>query len=114
MAKLTSAQKQLFSMWCDVMENENIFWTYCRETGITIVYQIMPGGKFIRASVAYCSKEDPKIGLNAAMERWDSGEFILLHVQNVLQFTICNFASACVGEAVDLVHITPEDYWLVK
>lgn len=97
MAKLTSAQKQLFSMWCDVMENENIFWVYCRETGITIVYKVMPGGKFIRASTAYCSKEDvfkKKIGLNIAMGRWGNNESILLRIQDNLQYTISNFCGS--------------------
>lgn len=117
MAKLTSDQKHLFSIYREVMADESIFWAYCRETGITIVYKVMPGGKFIRAAVAYCSKEDvfkKKIGLNIAMERWECNEFTLLRFQNVLQYTVCNFASACIGEEVDLIEVTPEDYWLGK
>ena len=111
MAKLTSDQKYLFSIYREVMADDNIFWAYCRETGFTVVYKVMLGGKFIRASVAYCSKEDvfkKKIGLNIAMGRWENNESILLRIQDNLQDTIYNFADTCVGEEVDLVHIVPE------
>lgn len=117
MAKLTSDQKHLFSIYREVMADANMFWAYCRETGITIVYQVMPLGNFVRVSIAYCSKEDvfkKKIGLNIAMGRWEYGESILLRIQGNLQYTICNFAEACVGEEVDLAQITPEDYWQGK
>lgn len=117
MAKLTSHQKQMFSIYREVMAEDNIAQAYCRETGITIVYQVMPRGKFVRVSVAYCSKEDvfkKKIGLNIAMERWESGESILLRIRSTLQDTIYDFADVCAGGEVDLVQITPGDYWLGK
>ena len=76
MAKLTSNEKLVFRFNRDEMRNEDIQWAFCRTSGITIVFQEMPRGRFVRVSVAYCNPQDrfkKKIGLNTAMNRWQNG-----------------------------------------
>ena len=73
MAKVTAFGKDVFKMNRKLMLEENIQWAFCRETGVTIIYKVMPKGNFIKLSVAYCSPQDrfkKKIGLITAMTRW--------------------------------------------
>ena len=75
MSKVTVGQKEIFRMNRSEMQEENIQWAFCRETGITVIYQAMPKGNFIKLAVAYCNPQDTfkkKIGLNTAMARWDN------------------------------------------
>lgn len=75
MSKVTAIQKELFSMYREEMLGGNIKWAFCRDTGVTVIYQVMPKGNFIKLAVAYCNPQDTfkkKIGLITAFERWQN------------------------------------------
>lgn len=75
MAKLTSFEKTRFVMYREEMTDMGIHWAFCRKTGITIIYKVMPRGRFVKLSVAYCNEKDQfkkKIGLITAYDRWQS------------------------------------------
>lgn len=84
MAKLTSFEKEIFRLNRNEMQDENIQWAFCRETGITIIYKTMPKGNFIKLAVAYCNPQDTfkkKIGLITAFERWANDMAIQIPTQ---------------------------------
>ena len=75
MAKLNSVDKELFSIYRDQLRDKNMEWAFCRETGVTIIYKVMPEGIFIKLAVAYCNESDTfkkKIGLITAFQRWEN------------------------------------------
>ena len=75
MAKLNSVDKELFPIYRDQLRDENMEWAFCRKTGVTIIYKVMPKGKFIKLAVAYCNESDTfkkKIGLITAFQRWEN------------------------------------------
>lgn len=96
MAKLTSIEKSVFKLNREQMQEKNIKWAFCRETGITVIYQVMPKGNFIKLSVAYCNKNDifkKKVGLNTAMSRWENDMAIQIPIVGLdAEHTIILFA----------------------
>lgn len=73
MAKVTAFEKDLFNLYREEMLDESMEWAFCRETGVTVIYRVMPKDNFVKLSVAYCNDKDTfkkKIGLIVAMERW--------------------------------------------
>ena len=84
MSKVTATQKEIFRLNREEMQEENIKWAFCRETGVTIIYQVMPKGNFIKLAVAYCNENDEfkkKIGLITAFHRWQNDMAIQIPTQ---------------------------------
>ena len=84
MSKLSMIQKERFALYREQMQEENIKWAFCRETGITIIYKTMPKGCFIKLAVAYCNENDEfkkKIGLVTACDRWENDMAIQIPTQ---------------------------------
>lgn len=83
MAKLNSFDKELFNIYRKEMIEADMHWAFCRETGITIIYKVMPRGNFIKLSVAYCNENDTfkkKLGFIIATERWQNDMSIQIPV----------------------------------
>jgi hypothetical protein len=107
MAKVAAFQKDLFNFYREEMLDESIEWAFCRETGVTVIYQVMPKGNFVKLSVAYCNANDTfkkKIGLFTAMERW--------HINMAIQIpTFGNPASETIAAFIAMVSIGDSRQW---